>query len=138
MDAIRIAFEGDEEIVALYDPNVEVFTVGEVIEDIQRKIFEIKDFCICRGVFSSQTLIGYYVYTSVLLISFGMAKEYRSKENLEKFFSLIKQDIGDMFGCRLWTKNKRGIKWLQKNNMQIIDQYDNITELFYLNNILCQ
>ena len=132
-EAIEIAFDGDEEIVELYDPNIKVNSVGEVVEDIYRKLFEIKNICIFKAVYTSQTLIGYYAYSDMLLISFGINNKYRTKENLSELFDVIRNDLGEVFGCRLWSKNLRAINWLKKNKMQVLDEYNNITELIYLN-----
>lgn len=131
-EAIEVAFDGDNEIVKLYDPNVEVGNIEDVINDIYNKIFEIKDLCICKGVYDSQTLIGYYIYSSILLISFSLNVKYRTESNLIDFFDIIKKDLGDEFGCRLWSKNKRAIKWLEKNGMEAVEDYNNITQLVYL------
>ena len=131
-ESIEVAFDGDNEIVKLYDPNVEVGNIEDVINDIYNKIFEIKDLCICKGVYDSQTLIGYYIYSSILLISFSLNVKYRTESNLIDFFDIIKKDLGDEFGCRLWSKNKRAIKWLEKNGMEAVEDYNNITQLVYL------
>jgi hypothetical protein len=131
-EAIEVAFDGDNEIVKLYDPNVEVRNIKDVVNDIYNKIFEIKDLCICKGVYDSQTLIGYYIYSSILLISFSLNVKYRTESNLIDFFDIIKKDLGDEFGCRLWSKNKRAIKWLEKNGMESIEDCNNITQLVYL------
>lgn len=128
--AIEIAFTGDDEIVALYDPNIEVSSVDDVIKDIDRKIFEIIGDCECKGIYDNEELIGYYVHMGKLLISFGLSSHYR--KNNKDFFELIKKDLVNYFGCRLWSKNKRAINWLIKNEMTFVDDENGITRLIYI------
>jgi hypothetical protein len=131
-EAIKIALEGDNEIVSLYDPNIEVNSIEDVVNDIDRKIFEIRDFCICKGIYDNENLIGYYAYIEKMLISFSLSSPNRTKEKLQQFFDLIKKDLGQQFVCRLWSKNLRAIKWLIKNGFQFVDDEDGITRLVYL------
>ena len=130
--AIRVAFEEDKQIVELYDPNVKVETVDDVINSISEKIFEIKDLCNCKGVYDKGKLVGYYVYTDMLLISFSLSSQYRIRGYLREFFGMIRKDLGKKFVCRLWNKNIRAIKWLLKNDLEIIEDKDDIIQLVYL------
>ena len=130
--AIKIALVEDKNIVELYDPNIRVENANDVVDDIYRKIFEIKEHCICKGVFEKEKLIGYYVYTDLLLLSFSISSQYRTRGFLRDFFSLIRRDLGKKFMCRLWSKNIRAIKWLLKNNFEIVESKNEITELVYL------
>ena len=131
-NAIKTSFEEDRNIVKLYDPNVQVESIDDVVNDINRKIFEIKEHCIFKGVYEREKLIGYYVYAELILISFSLSSQYRTRGYLRDFFSLIRRDLGKKFICKLWSKNTRAIKWLLKNNLEIIEEKDNITELIYL------
>jgi hypothetical protein len=131
-EAIRIALEGDEEIVSLYDPNIEVNSIEDVVNDIYKKLFEISDFCVCKGIYEDEKLIGYYAYIEKMLISFSVSSPNRMKKSLHQFFELIQKDLGDQFVCRLWSKNLRAIKWLIKNGFQFVDDENQITRLIYL------
>ena len=131
-EAIKIALEGDNEIVSLYDPNIEVNSIEDVVNDIYRKLFEIKDFCICKGIYDNEKLIGYYSYIEKMLISFSLSSPNRTKKNLHQFFELIQKDLGNKFVCRLWSKNLRAIKWLIKNGFQFVDDENKITRLIYI------
>lgn len=131
-NAIKIAFEGDSKVVELYDPNVVVNSIEDVSLNIFDKISEIKHLCEYKGVYEKNVLIGYYVYSDMLLISFCLRTEYRTRSYLKAFFKLIKKDLGNKFLCRLWSKNKRAIKWLIKNKLEILEDKDNITQLVYL------
>lgn len=130
--AIRVSFEQDSKIVSLYDPNVEVANTDDVIASIYSKIFDIKDLCICKGVYEKGVLVGYYIYTEMLLISFSLSPQYRTRGYLRDFFSLIRRDLGKKFVCRLWSKNVRAIKWLIKNKLEVLEDNNNIVELVYL------
>jgi methyl coenzyme M reductase gamma subunit len=130
--AIQVSFEEDIKIIELYDPNVEVKTIDDVVKSINEKIFEIKDLCICKGVYDKGKLIGYYVYTNMLLISFSLSPKYRTRGYLREFFGMIRKDLGKKFVCRLWSKNIRAIKWLLKNDLEVIEDKDDIVQLVYL------
>lgn len=129
--AIDAAFEDDHEIVGMYDPSQNVSNLSEVSDNIYKKLFELKDIVECKGVYSEKKLIGYYVFIDSLLISFALNKELRVPQHLNGFFKLIKKDLGDLFVCRLWDSNMRGIKWLVKNDMQIVDIEKNIVTLIF-------
>ncbi len=130
--AIQVAFEEDTKIVELYDPNVEAESIEDVIKNISEKIFEIKDLCICKGVYDKGKLIGYYVYTDMLLISFSLSSQYRIRGYLREFFGMIRKDLGKKFVCRIWSRNIRAIKWLLKNDLEVIEDKDNVVQLVYL------
>jgi len=131
-DAIKIAFNEDEAIVDLYDPNVNVSSVEDVSLSVFNKISGIKHLCDYKGVYEKDVLIGYYIYSDMLLISFCLQKKHRTRCYLRGFFKLIKKDLGNKFLCRLWSKNKRAIKWLIKNRMEVVEDRNNITQLVYL------
>lgn len=130
-EAIKIGFEGDKKIVALYDPNIPVNTIEDVQNDIYRKLkeFETVDFVSLKGVYEKGKLVGYYVRRSGLLISFALACSFRTRKFLRKFFCLIKSDFEGCFMCFLWNKNERGIRFLVKHGMQIHERNDQITQL---------
>jgi hypothetical protein len=130
--AIQIAFEEDRQIVEMYDPNVKVESIEDVVKNISEKIFEIKDLCVCKGVYEKGKMIGYYTYTNMLLISFSLSSQYRTRKYLREFFSMMRKDLGKEFVCRLWSTNKRAIKWLIKNDMEILEEKYNIVELVYI------
>lgn len=126
--AIKISFDNDSSIVALYDPNVSVRSIEDVQNNIFAKLNSVDDLEL-KGIFEKGQLVGYYVRKGGLLISFALACAYRTRSYLRKFFSLIKEDFKGCFMCYLWNKNTRGIKWLMKNGMEMIDQDNKITQL---------
>lgn len=120
-EAVNIAFESDEDIVSFYDPNVPVKTIKDVIDNVLVKIQEYYDeveSLEMRGVFVKEALVGYFIFSKGLLVSFGLNKASRDKES-DKFWELIKKEIGDAVSCFLWRRNNRAIKWLQKMGMQV-------------------
>lgn len=130
-EAIDIAFDDDQEIVEMYDPNQKVSNLSEVKDNIYQKLFELKDIVECKGTYLEDKIAGYYIFIDSLLISFAINKKYRIPEHLNSFFELIKKDLGDLFICRLWDTNIRGIGWLVKNDMQIVDLEKNIVTLIF-------
>lgn len=116
----------------MYDPNVKIESIEDVVKSISEKIFEIKDLCVCKGVYEKGKMIGYYTYTNMLLISFSLSSQYRTRKYLREFFSMMRKDLGKEFVCRLWSTNKRAIKWLIKNDMEVLEEKDNIVELVYI------
>lgn len=123
---IYAAFNGDDEIVGLYDRSVVVKSVKDVCENIVFKIESaenISNFAISH----CGEKVGYFSYEGNNLVSFGLNKEYRVKSILKRFWELIKEELGDDFTCALFSYNKRAIKWLEKNGMTVL--FENITIL---------
>lgn len=130
-EAIKISFDNDTPIIKLYDPNKVVNSIDDVTKDIFKKILEYADDnkVILNGVYEKNELIGYFIYRNKLLISFSIAVKYRTTDCLKAFFRLIKSEIKGQFGCMLWSKNLRAIKWLEKNGLKIIHLDPVITQL---------
>lgn len=129
-DAIRIAFDNDKDIYSLYDPNVKVESLEEIVDNISAKILDYGD-CKYIGVFENNKLIGYFVYKEDRLISFSLNIEYRIRKYLREFFRLIKSAIKGHFNVFLWNINIRGIKYLVKQGMKVIYKNNEITQLLY-------
>ena len=125
--AVRIAFQNDIQIISLYDPNVEINSIEDIVIDIPRKI---KTFAsaVLIGVYEKNELIGYFAYQGRILISFSIAVEYRQRKYLREFFYLINKELKKDFVCYLWKKNGRACKWLQKNGMEAYDFADHIVK----------
>ena len=127
--AIRVAFDKDEKIYSMYCPNVKVENIDDIVKDISHRIWKGEGRATINGVYEKGELIGYYVYRDHLLISFGLNVKYRVRKYLREFYSSIKKELGGHFTCFLWSKNIRGIKWLIKNGMGIVEQNNLITQL---------
>ena len=128
---IYCAFRGDDEIVNIYDPSVKMTSVEDVCESINEKIESLVDPCSISGIWIDGNKAGYFAYSQNSLISFGLNKEYRNKNNLVDFWDAIKGAIGDNFQCALFSVNKRGIDFLKKCGMSVL--FENITVLTYEN-----
>jgi hypothetical protein len=126
--AIEIAFMEDKHIYSLYDPNVKIETVQDIVWDIPRKIKGFNN-PILRGVYERDELIGYFVYQGKMLISFSMAMKYRTRKYLREFFNLINKELKGEFVCYLWKRNLRAIKWLQKNGLEVFDYMEDVAKL---------
>ncbi len=133
-EAIKVAFEGDNDIVGLYDPHKKIETVEDIVGDVYFKISEFSGLANTsaveiKGLYEKGVLVGYYVFKPSLLISFSLNVQYRTRPYLKAFWGLIKKDLNSKFNCFIWTRNLRAIKFLQKNGMKVM-QFDNlITQL---------
>jgi hypothetical protein len=117
-EAIRNAFEGDDDIFKFFDPNYDLKNIDEVVDNVYKKILEH------QYLFDTEFITlknGYFfiVKQPKLLVSFGINKNNRNKEELNKFWDKIKDKLGNNFDCFLWSKNKRAINWLVKMGMKI-------------------
>lgn len=131
-NAIRVSFENDNQIIELYDKAVKVADVSDIVEDVSKKILDyLNDVDGIRmyGVYERNALIGYFVATKGLLVSFALAMHCRTKKLLEEWWGLIKTQVGDQFDSYLWSHNKRAIKWLKKMGMMEFELENNITLL---------
>lgn len=127
--AIRTSFLGDNKIFEMYDVNVTVENVDQIVEDIYQKICEYGNEVVLRGVYHEDELIGYMVRMDNLLISFSIAFKFRTKENTNEFFKLIKEDFRSSFFCHLWSINKRAYSWLKRMGMETIFENNQIIKL---------
>jgi len=130
-DAIRIAFENDEDLLSFYDPNKQLNSIEEIISDVAAKIkTHDNGELVIRGIYEgTYGLMGYFVFKNRLLISFGMDVKYRNKRCLKTFWKIIKREMNDEVACMLWSKNIRAIKWLAKNGMKVLFANEQVTQL---------
>lgn len=129
--AIYVAFEGDEELFSRYHIKAGehqsdcILDTFEKIRDASENL-PLEHYIVTVG----RIVIGYCVTSEKLnmLYSFGIAIDYR-EEYSDLFFEEVKNHLGENFFCALWTRNRRGIKYLVRNGMRIIDEIDNVTTL---------
>ncbi len=129
-EAVAAAFKNDKNIVDLYDDNVKVETIDDVVNDVVRKIKAFDKINLC-GVYEKNELIGYYAFMPKILVSFSINNQYRVRNKLREFFELIRESLGSNWGALLWSKNLRAVKWLVKMNCKIIDRNSLITVLHF-------
>lgn len=120
-------YEGDVELVGFFDPGFEVNDWQSCCTIIYRKIKENYPTANIKVVKDIHSPVGYYVYEKDMLISFGLHKTYRNKNNLKKFWHLIKSEFDGPFSCVLYSTNSRAIGWLQKCGMKLL--FDHVTIL---------
>lgn len=124
---IEAAFLGDDELLNCYDKSVPVTRITDVCENVFAKIQSLIQPAELRGIEINGNKIGYFAFHPGVLISFGLRIEYRSKENLSKFWEIIKSELGGAFQCAIFSYNSRGLNFLKKGGMNVL--YDNITFL---------
>lgn len=129
-DAINLSFQNDKKIMEFYDPDVKVESLEDIVEDVSAKILT-HGTCSYIGVLDKNKVVGFFVYKEGQLISFGLSVEYRIRKYLREFFKLIKTELRGHFMVFLWNKNIRGIKYLNKHGMEIINKNNYITQLAY-------
>ena len=115
LSAIKRVFEGDEEIIKLYDPTRKVSSIDDVAHDIWLKLME---YDLLYETYFVEMDDAYFCYAPGMLISFGVHIDSRSPERLKEFFGEICDRLGGEFSCLLWTKNERAINWLKKMGMR--------------------
>lgn len=132
-EAIRTSFDNDPMIFPMYNPNVPVKNVDDIVDDISSRVCTSMPEATIKGVFDKNNLIGYFVFHTErkALISFGLNVGYRKRKCLNEMWSLIRRDLNGVFQCFLFTRNIRGIKWLQKNDMSIIAADNLVTQLIF-------
>lgn len=138
LEVIKYAFEGDDDIFKYCDPECADYTLDELALSIEVKIIEYEVF---GKVFGSVTFdrvvvdnrtVGYIFSCQDLLISFGINKQYRTKENLQKVFEQIKSNFDGEFATYMWDRNTRAINWLKKCGMvQVDSKLIGVTKLKY-------
>lgn len=130
---VEQAFDNDDDILFYYDKKVKPKTIPDACRNVVDKInMEYSDSEI-RGVLIDGNKAGYFIYEGDMLISFGLNKEFRTREYLPVFWSYIKQELGDTFQCLLYSYNLRAVEFLQRCGMNIL--FENVTLLKFENNL---
>jgi hypothetical protein len=120
-------FEGDDELVAYFDPGCQVTDWQSCCTAIYRKIKENYPTATIKAVKDIYTPVGYYVVEKDMLISFGLHRSHRNKNNLKKFWKLITSEFDGPFSCVLYSINSRAIGWLKKSGMKLL--FDHVSIL---------
>jgi hypothetical protein len=128
--AIRAAFKDDPKMIDIYDPFAKVESIGDIVTDIVTKIKTHPNPQI-NGLYEKNKLIGFFIRAGGLLVSFGIAVEYRIRKFKNQFWKLVRVEFKGIFKCYLWTNNQRAIKWLQKMGMLVTNCDERLTELTF-------
>jgi len=134
-DGIWIAFHGDTELVEKYH----VIDGGSFEECVYDTYCNIKDAtsetpCEWYHILMDDNVIGYFVVSTTysFLYSFGININYRVENVLNIWFGYVSYMLNSQFTCALWAKNKRAIRYLEKNGMKIYEEKED-SIIFKLN-----
>ena len=127
---VAIAFDGDNELVEKYhfaDKNLHDTIVNNVDNIKQMKAqYPLKFYSV--NVFNNP--IGFTVGNENLLYSFGINKEFRTKEIVLGWWEEVRR-MTDDFVCCLYPENTRAINFFIRNGMEIFEQNNNNVTLIY-------
>jgi hypothetical protein len=133
---IDIAFNEDKELIKYFDKSASVSDTDGMSNNVWDKLKEYPTYfshVYCYKVFLNKEPIGFLFITKApnLLVSFSINKKYRNKEVLKEYFDNICKELDNDFICMLFSENLRGINWLQKCGMKIIEVNNIYTKLNY-------
>ena len=132
---IKIAYEGDDDLLDKY--HVDKYDImGAVASTLHmiHKTVEWEDMEMDYfKVMYNETPIGYICTYPNNLYSFGINKEYRTKEILIDWWGKVVQQLGEGFITMLYPNNTRAINFLKKQGMKLVDDVEeNCTTLIYI------
>lgn len=128
----RIAFEGDADLWEKYhqgDKNFEdtvINNIRSVIEISQQKAV------FCYSISFKNEIIGFFVLVEdILLYSFGINKNYRTREITTTWLNMVKDLMPSDFIVCLRSENTRAINFFVRNDFEIFSQDDQDVTLIY-------
>jgi hypothetical protein len=119
---ISIAFEDDDKLIKDYH------IIGKTYEDCvndtynrilnESKISELYSYLVCS---EEGYIIGFLVVSLQYQILYSFALNIKNRSQYSDiFFNKISELMHNCFGCGLYNKNERGIKFLLRNGMEIV------------------
>lgn len=127
-EAVRIAFYEDQAIYSMYNPNVKVECLEDIVKDIPSKIKTFSS-AILVGIYERDELVGYFAYQGRILISFSLAVKYRVRKYLREFFNIINKELKKDFVVYLWKRNSRATRFLEKHGMEVYEYGPDIVKI---------
>ncbi len=124
---IDAAFREDTDLLRYYDKGESIDTLEDACINVFEKIKRNYPDAILYGIHITGRPIGYFAYCNTLLVSFGIAVNERTKDNLIEFWNNITDVLGKGFQSILYSYNDRAIGFLKKCGMDIV--FDNVTIL---------
>lgn len=119
---IQLTYEGDSELFQylpgnhtnyMTSVNGELFNIYQMAEDKRLKYYK---------VIYQKKPIGYFVTFENHLYSFAINIKFRKKDILLHWWKELKKTLNKGFSCQLEEMNERAIKFLEKNNMKVVDK----------------
>jgi hypothetical protein len=132
--SILAAFKGDKEIELYCDPSNPDKTDSGVAVDTYKKIMDwesVSEDGVFKDVVVDDRVVGFIYTIPGRLVSFGVNPNYRVKTVLKQVFESVVDTVGPEFECSMWSRNERGIKWLQRCGMSVVYSDEEITNLIY-------
>lgn len=130
-ECIKAAFEGDKQLLVSYHV-VGNGNLEDCVMDTFNKILETSQMITLDWykVEHNGEKVGFIVLSHAfnLLYSFGLNKSVRG-ELKEPFFEKIKEMLDGFMVCTLYNRNKRGIAYLKRQGMEVIDNNYETTTL---------
>lgn len=116
---VRIAFDGDTDLWEKCHPFLDGFE--DAVNDNLSNVYEMAKVksLFCYSINYLGKPIGFFVVVEgTMLYSFGINKEYRTKEIVSTWFSMVKELLGS-FIVYLYKDNKRAIEFFKKSGMVV-------------------
>lgn len=132
---IMFAFEGDKDISKYCDKNDKELDLEKLVLSIFKKLLEYEETgeCDFYDLSVENEVVGYGFNYKNILISFGVNKKFRNKENLKKVFEIIKGKFNSDFETYMWERNERAVNWLRKCGMtEVESNIDKVIKLKYI------
>ncbi len=129
-ECIYSAFAGDKKLINKYHTKGD--NLEECVRDTYNKILGTSREITLDwyAVLDEGKVIGYCVVSLAygFLYSFGININFRQNFS-DLMFSEISKMLNNNFSCILWSKNTRGINYLVRNGMKIVESDQEVTKL---------
>lgn len=119
---VKTSYEGDGDLSKNF-----VNVQSDYMANVNSELFDIYELSSFKKlkyykVIYQKKPIGYFVTFDNTLYSFGINVNYRKKDILLYWWKELKKTLNKGFNCFLNDKNERAIRFLEKNNMRIVDR----------------
>lgn len=124
---IKIAYEEDSELLEKY--HVDKYDLMGAVSSTLSMIYKVVEWEDLEmdyyKVMYNETPIGYICTYPNNLYSFGINKNYRTKDILTDWWSKVKGIMGEKFITMLYPNNTRAINFLKKQGMVEVEELEN-------------
>lgn len=124
--AIKIAYEYDTDLFNKY--HIIKGTFQECVDSTMALIVQATEFFPMEyyRVLWNNIEIGYVCKHAAMLYSYGIGIAYRRKSILKQWWMALEKLMDGSFGTALYENNKRAMRFLERNGMQLLEKNDNI------------